>query len=238
MNSKKSENQKIIDKATKVIDEFRLGTMNIYEARENIGKVFSAFGDIENQMISPFQDIKFTKVRIKGEQGSDVNKLRGELYANAINRIKTAIKYGYYFECIALCDTIIVDRLDAWTQAILHTSERQFPASTVGSAAVYLGKTMERLDIKKSAETKELLKRVSDWAEKRNEVLHNFVIVTKKNARGENPLEYHIEDEKKPLRDVGAREQYALETSEDGYELVRDVIKHADNETKRIKANT
>ena len=47
-------------------------------------------------------DAKFSKVRIRGEQLSEVNRLRGELYTNAIGRMKTAIEGGYYFECISL----------------------------------------------------------------------------------------------------------------------------------------
>ena len=133
--------------------------------------------------------------------------------------MKTAIKGGYYFECISLCDTVIVDRLDAWTQALLHTSERQFPASSVGNAAVVLGKTMTMSKITKTEEDLSLFSRIEAWSRRRNEVLHNFVIINEANAH----------------RDVGAREQYALETSVEGYALIRDVLAHADKAIKEIK---
>lgn len=219
MNTKKTPEQKMIDKALKLVEQFRVGDISQDEIQKKIGKVFGGYSSIEDKMVSPSDEGKFAKVRIRGEQGSEVNKLRGELYTNAIGRIKTAIEGGYYFECISLCDTIIVDRLDAWTQALLHTSERQFPASTVGTATVFLGKTISRLKVAKSDEDKSLISRIDAWGIRRNEVLHNYVIVNEVNAH----------------RDVGAREQYALKTSEQGYALVRDVIVHADKAIKKIK---
>ena len=218
MSIKKTPEEKMINKARKLIESFEAGEINQENIKQKIGKVFGAHSSIESKMRSP-ADEGFSKVRIRGEQGSKVNSLRGKLYTNAIGRMKTAIKGGYYFECISLCDTVIVDRLDAWTQALLHTSERQFPASSVGNAAVVLGATMKRLEITKSKEDAALFARIDVWAIKRNEVLHNFVIINEANAD----------------RDVGAREQYALETSTEGYHLVRDVLVHADKAIKEIK---
>ena len=102
---------------------------------------------------------------------------------------------------------------------MLHTSERQFPASSVGNAAVVLGKTMTMSKITKTEEDLSLFSRIEAWSRRRNEVLHNFVIINEANAH----------------RDVGAREQYALETSVEGYALIRDVLAHADKAIKEIK---
>ena len=219
MTIKKTPEQKMIDKALELVEQFRSGDITQNDIQAKIGKVFGGYSSIENRMVTPADEAKFTKVRIRGEHGSKVNSLRGELYTNAIGRMKTAIEGGYYFECISLCDTVIVDRLDAWTQALLHTSERQFPASTVGTATVFLGKTMTRLEITKSKEDTSLFSRIDAWGLRRNEVLHNFVIINEANAH----------------RDVGVREQYALETSVKGYALVREVLVHTDNAIKKIK---
>jgi hypothetical protein len=215
----KSDDEKMAQKARVVIDKFVEGYITQEEAQLEVARAFGAYGNIEHKMVHPSQEKQFQKVRIKGGAGSAIGKMRGELYTNALGRMKDAIKGGYYFECIALCDSVIVDRIDAWTQSILHTSERQFPAGTAGSATVFLGKTMSRLKLKKSDADLKIIHRIEEWAKKRNEVLHNFVIVNEANVN----------------RDVGAREQYALEASEEGFALVRDVLNHTDKVIRDIK---
>ena len=136
-------------------------------------------------------DASSSTVRVKGKSGSEQNTLRGELYRHAIGRLNAAIENDNVFEAVALCDTLITDRLEAYTQSLLHFDELQQEVASSGWALRAVGKARKEKGIAKDAEYKQLYAEVSDFSARRNEVAHNFVIV--KNANAHMSLEDRLQ---------------------------------------------
>jgi len=128
------------------------------------------------------KDLNAPNARVKGQRGSVQNKLRYELYRNAIVRANTAYNNGYYFETISLCDSLITDRLEAYTQHLMHFDEETQPTATLQQSLSALGAAQKDKGIKADAELKSLRKRLIEFSEKRNEAIHNFVVVKNENA--------------------------------------------------------
>jgi hypothetical protein len=67
----------------------------------------------EGQMAQSSKMINPKKVRAANVLGSGVGRKRQELYAKAHEQIAKARKKKFFVECIAICDSIISDRLEA-----------------------------------------------------------------------------------------------------------------------------
>jgi hypothetical protein len=121
------------------------------------------------------------KMRIEGKKGSKQNELRGKLYTYMIERLAGAIASNSFFEVIVICDQLITDRIEAYTQHILFTHELQHHTDSVGNSREAMSAAMKDAKIGKDKEFRELFKELEKFVHDRNELLHNFVIVKTKN---------------------------------------------------------
>jgi hypothetical protein len=163
-----------------------------------------------------------SKVRVKGMTGSPQNRLRKDLYKNAVRRIVKAIEVDAFIEAVALCDSMITDRAEALSQAVLNDEPKNFPTTSIVEAMTFVGSSYKQKNQTRSPELVDLSERITDWAKNRNIVLHQFVIVSNDN------INKTVED----------REIHAKETAETGYKLFRDWDAWTRKEIKRIKETT
>ena len=159
------------------------------------------------------------KVRVEGMAGSSQNKLRQDLYKNAVRRIVKAIEVDAFIEAVALCDSMITDRAEALSQAMLNYEPENFPTTSIVDAMAFVDSSYKQKNQTRSAELVDLSERIKDWAKNRNIVLHQFVIVSNEN------VEKTVED----------REIHAKETAETGYKLFRDWDAWTRKEIQSIK---
>ena len=159
------------------------------------------------------------KVRVEGMAGSSQNQLRGDLYKNAVRRIVKAIEVDAFIEAVALCDSMITDRAEALSQAMLNDEPKNFPTTSIVEAMAFVGSSYKQKNQTRSPELADLSKRIIDWAKNRNIVLHQFVIVSNENSN----------------KSVENREIHAKETAETGYKLFRDWDAWTRKEIRRIK---
>ena len=153
-----------------------------------------------------------------GEAGSQQNALRGELYNYLHVRLSEANEQAMYFEIIAICDMLITDRLEAFTQYLLHYEDEQYQVDSIGLALQYLGTAVKdnQPALANDDDYKGIYKRVEDFAKMRNEVMHGFVLV--KNVASDVSLKERLE--------------FAEYTAEMGNTLVRDVSAWVSKNTK------
>ena len=158
------------------------------------------------------------KVRVAGEAGSEQNALRHELYTHIYNRLEEANEQAMYFEIIALCDMLITDRIEAFTQYLLHYDDEIYHTESIAIALGYLGTAVKdkKPALKKDAEYKQIYTRVEEFAKMRNEVMHGFILV--KNVASDVSLQERLE--------------FAEHTAEVGNKLVRDVSDFVSKHTK------
>jgi hypothetical protein len=121
------------------------------------------------------------KMRVEGKKGSKQNELRGKLYTYMIERLAGAIASSSYFEVIVICDQLITDRLEAYTQYLLFTHDLQHHTDSVGNSLQAFYAAIKDAKIKKDHDIKDILKELEVFVNDRNELLHNFVIVKNKN---------------------------------------------------------
>ena len=138
------------------------------------------------------------KVRVKGEKGSEQNQLRYELYREALKRIKQAKDSGAYFEAVCLYDALLADRVEAYTQHLQHFDEEHQPVDTLNHAVQAMDAARNDKGIAKDAEYTELTKALRKYADRRNECVHNFVIV--KNANAHRTVEARLNYAKKTVK--------------------------------------
>ena len=119
----------------------------------------------------PLKTKKPLIIRAANIPGSDVGKERYDLYANAYRQITKARAKGFYIECIAICASIIEDRLESRRQCLN-------PEDIYKRRFTNLGKLMEMLPKEERSNDKEirpLYKKIAKWSEKRNEAIHQMV---------------------------------------------------------------
>ena len=107
----------------------------------------------------------------------DVAQQRKQLYKDALVKIDAALKAGYFLEAIAICESILADRLEARLAWINGQKEDKRKYSTVGRLA-------DELKGEKSCEcddAKKLYAKVKAWAEVRNEAIHQMVKLSETN---------------------------------------------------------
>jgi len=149
------------------------------------------------------------RVRVEGKKGSKQGKLRHDLYKCLHDRLAEANEQAMYFEIIAICDMLITDRLEAYTQYLLFDDDFHFPTQSIGGAIGFLGTAVadKAPEVAKSASYIKMRDEVEEFVKMRNEVLHAFIIV------------------KNVASDVSLKERlvFAEHTAEVGNKLVRDV---------------
>jgi hypothetical protein len=101
-------------------------------------------------------------------EGQGYGTMRFQLFLHAKDRIEEALEQGFYCEAIAICESVISDRLES--RASFLKSEN------IGFQV--LGKLIQILrPIESDPEMADLLPRVDQWRQRRNEALHELVKV-------------------------------------------------------------
>ena len=110
---------------------------------------------------------------------SQTGQARKNLYAGCLDRVSKALDDGYALEAITLLESLIADRLEA-RLACIHgqkAEKRQF--STLGCLT-------QELKGKKAGEPEEALHLygcVDEWANLRNEALHEFAKLSEGSSK-------------------------------------------------------
>lgn len=173
----------------------------------------------KNKKTDKLIDKNDERVRVSGGTGSKVGKLRYDLYSAALKRIKDAVASDNYFEAVALTDSIVTDRFEALSQTLLHEQPKQFPITSSREATEFTDSAYKQAGRKRSDEYNDLRDEVRGWINRRNEVLHNYVVVTNRSVKFDK--EY--------------RDNFAHKTAGEGAELVRKVLRFIEAEINDIK---
>jgi hypothetical protein len=103
---------------------------------------------------------------------SAVGQERREIYAGVWRAIKHAAEQGCWLEVIALCESVIADRLEARLAHVGCQSAASRTIRTANQSAKLL------LDLNSlSEDEKELLRRVQPWSRLRNSAVHELAKV-------------------------------------------------------------
>lgn len=107
---------------------------------------------------------------------------RFNAYKSTWKRINESIKDGYFLESITLIESIISDRLEARISMLNDQNYRSF-LPLGNNVSILLGKNKKsRLTKESDLDLLNLLNKVDEWREKRNEALHEMVKVPDSNA--------------------------------------------------------
>jgi len=110
---------------------------------------------------------------------SVIAQKRFQLYRAASTRIQQAIKSHYPLEAIALTESMIADRLEARLACIHGQTSEKRKFSTLGKLTDELcGKNSSE-----SIESKNVFRAVKDWADLRNEAIHEMVKVAESDNK-------------------------------------------------------
>lgn len=110
------------------------------------------------------------KIRAPNRLGNDVGLKRYDLYRNARSHLTRSFAEGYFIECIAICESIIADRLEARIAFVEPNDIREHQFRTLGKCF----KAIRRLDSKDSP-IRVLLKELEAWEDERNFAVHEIV---------------------------------------------------------------
>ena len=122
------------------------------------------------------------KVRVSGGKGSDAGAVRNELYKAAWVRYNEAMSAGFYLEAITIVDSLITDRIEAYTQHLMHFEDKHQQVESLGNAMAALNIARQDRQIADDDEYKAIRKAVMKFNEGRNKAVHNFVILSNANA--------------------------------------------------------
>ena len=106
-----------------------------------------------------------------------VGQSRYETYKATIDRINKAMDAGFYVEVIALCESIIADRLESLANQISQSS--QYSYETMGRLTDYLLGAKQRDSL--SQEIVDVVSEIKIWTKKRNSAVHEMA----KNIEGD-----------------------------------------------------
>ena len=114
---------------------------------------------------------KYRIARATNIPGSNVGKKRHDLYANAYQQIKNARARGFLIECIALCASIIEDRLEARRQCVYNEDPSKHSFAP-------LGELLNTLPKAGSSDDKQMIRiysKIKKWRYRRNRAMHEMV---------------------------------------------------------------
>ena len=167
----------------------------------------------------PHSDMKVEashpKVRMPGQKKSNQNIIRRELYTKGFKQINNAYDNGFFIEAITIIDSMITDRLEAYVQFLLYGEDKQFVAESIFNALKSFGSVTKEKDVR-DEDFKQIYNKIESWAPKRNNAVHNFVIIR--------------QDSLDDSADV--RLQKLKDTADEGLLLVREVMSYT---SKRIQ---
>ena len=106
---------------------------------------------------------------------SEPNTIKYESYAEAWRRIKAATEAGFYLEAIAIQESIIFDRLRSFVEhATVEEVRNEVPyGKLIRRFEAALNKDSSKE--KRWDNDKDLVERLSKWADQRNKAVHQIV---------------------------------------------------------------
>ena len=162
---------------------------------------------------------KYSNLRALNIPGSGVGKKRHDLYANAHAQIAKARARGFFIECIAVCASIIEDRLESRRQCVYYEDLSKHNFATLGE----LLKALPKVGSSDDKEIKPLYTKIRKWSYKRNRAIHQMVKYGAERHRAVWKVRY------KALR----------KTLDDGIELARQIsqkVEHLNDSDKKHRA--
>ena len=144
-------------------------------------------------------------IRAANTSGSGVGKKRYALYASAYKKISEALANGFYIECIAICESIIADRLEARRACLNPEQPDKHRFDVLGNLAAKLWKEETSHD----ETVRSLYVRIDQWREKRNIAVHQIV----------------KQGERESTEEWAARYQSLRATADEGMSLCREISK-------------
>jgi hypothetical protein len=106
------------------------------------------------------------RIRAEAFTGQGHGKLRYELFSSAKHRIESSMAHGYYCEVIALCESVIGDRLES---RLSFLTQQNVGFKTLGRLLTNL----------RGCETDniicDLVEEIDVWRDRRNRALHELV---------------------------------------------------------------
>jgi hypothetical protein len=163
----------------------------------------------------------YSIARAINKPGSDVGKKRHDLYANAHRQIAKARARGFFIECIAVCASIIEDRLESRRQCVYYEDPSKHNFATLGE----LLKALPKVGSSDDKQIKQLYTKIRKWSYKRNRAIHQMVKYGAERHRAVWKVRY------KALR----------KTLDDGIELARQIsqkVEHLNDSDKKHRAKT
>ncbi len=121
--------------------------------------------------------------KIRNHIGEDgVAQNRYEIYKNAMSRYKLAFEKGFYFEAVAIMESVIADRMES---RIGELTKTEVGFDTLSNLRDKLnGKKDKYQKIETNVDLEKLYNKiVSDWAGKRNRALHQVVKISIKEPK-------------------------------------------------------
>jgi hypothetical protein len=123
-----------------------------------------------------------------------VARQRSQLYGAASEQLKKAFEGGFYIECVAICESIITDRLEARLQFLSRDTTKLAPVLPIG----HVLKAIKKSALEKEPDLLAIYEKISMWGHDRNEVIHQFVKRTDidKRLSGKDRTEFSKETAK------------------------------------------
>lgn len=115
------------------------------------------------------------KSSIRMEWTPEVGMARHELYKGAMKQLKNALEKEFYIEAVALCESVISDRLEARISFLNNHSIESRKQRSLRALLKYLRSTDSPKQFPKLSE---LYKEIEDWRHQRNGAIHNAVKLT------------------------------------------------------------
>jgi hypothetical protein len=115
--------------------------------------------------------------RLNGGEGTAAARQRYDLYKLANEQLKAAYQAGFYIECVAICESIISDRIEARLQFLRRGTDKPSQIDSLGR----LLRQIEDIESEDQAELRATYVSIRDWSNARNEAVHQFVKVAEEN---------------------------------------------------------
>lgn len=106
--------------------------------------------------------------------GNDIGKRRQRIYAAGFRQLSSAISAGYYIEAIALCESLLSDRLEARRAWLARQQESKREFGTLGGLArKLLGQSSKEAGDPIEG-NKVVYEDCIKWADDRNKAIHEM----------------------------------------------------------------
>lgn len=121
--------------------------------------------------------------KIRNHIGNEgVAQNRYEIYKHAMSRYKLAFEQGFYFEAVAIMESVIADRMESRIGELTNTEVSFDTLSNLRDRLI--GKKDKYTKIETNEDLEKLYNKiVSDWAGKRNKALHQVVKISIKEPK-------------------------------------------------------